>query len=242
MSKNKYFINIPMIIVSIFILVMQISAQNFNVSTDLVSRYVWRGADFGDSPSIQPSLNFAVGNFEIGTWGAYQLGRDASALAGDELDLYLSYGLDMGNISFSFLISDYYFPNSGLKFGNFNNWDDKDGVGAHIIELGIGLSGSDSFPLSLSGYVNVYNDEDNSAYFELGYSSDVDDVTINYFIGATPGGNNMYYGTDTFNIVNIGITASKEIKITDDFSLPIFGSYVLNPNQEVAHFVFGISL
>ncbi len=52
----------------------------------------------------------------------------------------------------------------------------------------------------------------------------------------------MYYGTNSFNVINIGVTAIKEIKITDNFSLPIFGSYILNPNQEISNFVFGISI
>jgi hypothetical protein len=205
-----------------------------NLGADLVSRYLWRGADFGQSPSIQPTLAVQFEGLEFGAWGAYQLGRDSSLPMADELDLYLTYGFDIGSSTLDLVVTDYYFPNAGVKFGDFN-----DSTGAHIIEIGGSLSLSDFY---LSAFINVYNDADNSAYFELGYSTSVQSVDLTIFAGATPGGTGMYYGTDSFNVINLGITASKEIKITDDFSLPIFGSYILNPNIEMAHIVFGISL
>lgn len=205
-----------------------------SLGTDVVSRYVWRGTDFGQSPSIQPTLAFSYSGLEIGAWGAYQLGRDAISAPADELDLYLGYSLELGSASLDLIVTDYYFPNSGIKFGNY-----EDGTGAHIIEVGGTVSLS---ALYLSAFVNVYNDTDNSSYFEVGYTTSVQAVDLTVFAGATPGGTNMYYGTTDFNLVNIGVTASKEIKITEDFSLPIFGSYILNPNQEIAHFVFGISI
>ena len=90
--------------------------------------------------------------------------------------------------------------------------------------------------------MNVYNDDDNTVYFELGYSTMVSEVGVDLFVGGTPGGYGGYYGTTEFNLINIGITASKEIKITDDFSLPIFSSYVMNPNLEVGYLLFGVSL
>ncbi len=218
------------------------NSYNINIGTDLVSRYVWRGTDFGDSPSIQPTLSFVSGGFEVGAWGAYQIGRDASTPAYNELDLFMGYSLDVSNLSLSFLLTDYYYPNSGLKFGNYNNWDNTNGAGAHVIELGVSVSGIDSFPLLFSAYINIYNDEDYSSYFELGYSTFLHEVSIDFFIGATPGGKNKYYGTDKFNVVNMGISASKEMKVSETFSLPIFASYIINPNSEIAHFVLGVSL
>jgi hypothetical protein len=42
--------------------------------------------------------------------------------------------------------------------------------------------------------------------------------------------------------LNVGIKASKELKISDNFSLPIFGSLVINPNEDIAHLIFGITI
>ena len=43
------------------------------LGVDLVSRYIWRGINVGDAPSVQPSLSLEVRGFEIGAWGAYSL-------------------------------------------------------------------------------------------------------------------------------------------------------------------------
>jgi len=132
-------------------------AQEVGVGTDIVSRYVWRGLDFGASPSIQPYLSFTAGGFEIGSWGAYQLGRDGDNAPGDELDLYANYGFDLSETaSLGLLVTDYYFPSA--KFGDYGD------PGNHTIEAGVSLAISD---LSISGYMNLYNDDDNTMYFEV---------------------------------------------------------------------------
>lgn len=212
--------------------------SELSVGGDLVSRYVWRGTDFGQAPSIQPGLDFTTGGFSIGVWGAYQLGRDASELPADELDLYLGYSLELGRSSLDLVVTDYYFPNAGGRFGDY----DGEGKGAHIVEIGATYTAPESFPIYVSAYVNVHNDPDNSSYFEIGYSTAVKNVGFDIFAGATPGGTNMFYGTEKFAFVNVGITASKEIKISDDFSLPLFGSYIINPQQDKGFFVLGISI
>ena len=219
-----------------------IKAQEVGVGADLVSRYIWRGLEIGNSPSLQPTISFGYGGFEIGAWGAYQLGRDASAKPSDEIDIYMSYGIELGSSSLDIIFTDYYFPNAGFKLGNFNNHNDADGPGGHVLEIGASLTLPESFPLTLAGYINFYNDKNNSVYLYTSYPLEVKEVDLEIFLGATPGGDALYYGTDKFNVINFGLTASKEIKITDDFSLPIFGSYIINPNQDIAHFIFGVSL
>jgi hypothetical protein len=83
--------------------------------------------------------------------------------------------------------------------------------------------------------VNLMNDDDNSMYFELGYSFSFIDV----FVGA---GNGLYLTSDSkFNLVNVGISKSKEVKITDSFALPISASLITNPDAKQVHLVFGIS-
>jgi hypothetical protein len=43
-------------------------------------------------------------------------------------------------------------------------------------------------------------------------------------------------------VVNLGITVSKEIKISDSFSLPLTTSFIINPQAENVFLVLGISL
>lgn len=61
-------------------------------------------------------------------------------------------------------------------------------------------------------------------------------------IGATPWETSFYNnGASGFEVSNICLGASKEIKITDSYSLPVFAQAIWNPATEGAYFVFGIS-
>ncbi len=44
-----------------------------------------------------------------------------------------------------------------------------------------------------------------------------------------------------FEVCNIGLTASKEISITDKFSLPVNGALIWNPQREQFNVVVAIS-
>ena len=219
------------------------SNVSVDANVDIVSRYIWRGMDFGNSPSIQPGLTLNAGKFSIGAWGAYTLSNNAAA--SDEIDLWASYTHEFKNsVSFTLLLTDYYFPNAGTKFFNFNNYDHEDGAGAHTLELGASISGGEKLPLSFSAYYNFHNDAGNSSYLEVAYSTAVQNVSLDLFCGAAIGSedNPGYYGTDSFDLINIGVTATKEIKVTEDFKLPLFVSYIVNPNIERSYLVLGFSL
>jgi hypothetical protein len=209
------------------------NAQEINFGADFVSRYVWRGLDITNSPSLQPTVSLSASNFEIGFWGAYTLFGDKSV--SDEIDSWIGYNLENDLGAFSFIILDYYFPNTGKKLGNIKN-----GEGAHTLEGLVSYSG----PFSFLFGVNFYNDQGNNIYFELGYPVESENISLNFFIGFTPGSydNPQYYGTENFAFINAGVKVAKEIKITDTFSLPVFSTLVINPRTEIAHLVFGITL
>ena len=38
------------------------------LGADVVSRYVWRGKDFGDAVSVQPYLSYTAGPVKVATW------------------------------------------------------------------------------------------------------------------------------------------------------------------------------
>ena len=50
------------------------------------------------------------------------------------------------------------------------------------------------------------------------------------------------YGVEGFGVVNVALTASKDIRITDSFSIPVFAQVAANPYSKNAFFVFGITL
>ena len=223
------------------IIAAPIYAQEFSVGTDVVSRYIWRGIDLGENtPSIQPTISFSAGGFTTGFWGAWPTANPGGL---DEIDFYANYAIDLstaGSLTFGF--TDYMNPNSGTKIGNFNNYDDPNGPGAHFLEGNFIYSAPESFPIYLSFNVFFYNVENNPIYIEAGYSTSLKDVGVSLFLGATPGEKAGYYGVDNFSVINTGIKLSKEIKVTDSFTLPVFGSVILNPASEDLFFVLGFSL
>jgi hypothetical protein len=42
-----------------------------NFGADVMSRYIWRGIDFGNSPAVQPSLFLSWRGLNVGAWGSY---------------------------------------------------------------------------------------------------------------------------------------------------------------------------
>lgn len=227
----KPFKKISSLIAFAVVIILSISTSSHSqvsFGSDVVSRYVWRGIDFGQSVSIQPGISYASGGFEIGAWGSY-----ANTLGGaNELDLWFSYSLEVNEYSsVSFGLTDYYFPATPGGFLTF------DVDGNHVIEPFISYSG----PFSVSAYFNVLNDPDNSIYLSAAYSFQFEDVSLEAFIGIVPT-ESAWYGNSDPAFQELGLSASKEIKISDSFSLPIFTSYVINPYQEISFLFFGFSL
>ena len=163
-----------------------------------------------------------MGGFEIGGWGSYCFTSNEGA----EADLYALYGFDFG---LSMGVTDYYYP--GTEY-----FDYSPKTGSHAIEINLGY---EIKGLSLAG--NYIINEAGSAgsqggdmYFEAGYS-------FSYFGIHVGAGDGWHTSTGNFEVCNIGLTAAKEISITDKFSLPVSGALIWNPQREQFHVVVGIS-
>ena len=205
------------------ILALNVQAQesSWSIGSDLVSNYIWRGLKFGTGPALQPTLEYSTGGFAIGAWGSYGLTDDEAP----ETDLYTSYNFNLSETSsFSVSLTDYYFPGT-MYFDAASHYFEP------AVALGLGnLSLSAAYMIS-----NQPGDEDVKDYYlQAGYTIG----KVDLFIG---GGDGQYSTSGDFNISNIGISTSKEIKISDTFSLPVFGSAILNPNTEQLYLVVGIS-
>ena len=50
------------------------------------------------------------------------------------------------------------------------------------------------------------------------------------------------YGTSGFAVTNLSLNATKEIKVTDSCSIPVFGQVVGNPCSQYAYLVLGLTL
>jgi len=200
----------------LFISNQNVEAQDFGA--DVVSSYVWRGTQFGQGPHIQPYVSAGKGGFEIGLWGSFPT---TAGGGGNELDAYLSY--DFGPLALT--VTNYTFPsgNGTYNSGSFFDGDIEVSASADIGNLSI-LGGY--FPDLETLYIEAgysFGDVD----FALGFGSDSKDA--------------FYVGDGESDIVNVSFGYSKEIKITEDYSLPVFSSFVYNPSAEAAFLVFGLS-
>ena len=223
------------------------SNSSINVGADLMSRYIFRGVDYGHSPSIQPTFAFKNGNFEIGYWGAIALNSSYQ-----ETDLYLKYSIG----SFSIMVTDYYIPtlndNPAAPDIRYFTFDDK--KTAHTLEGTLSYQFGEAFPLKIAANVFFYgndkrwgydDDKDSkedtyySSYFELGYPIKVGGNNVDAFIGFTPAAG--AFG-NTMGVVNMGFTGYKSVKISDSFELPVKSSIIFNPQAENVFFIFGITL
>jgi len=213
------------------ILTPSVKAQEVDAGLDIYSSYVWRGIKFGEGAAFQPWVEFSAGGFALGAWGSYCVSDNEAA----EADLYASYGFDLGEVgSLSFTLTDYYFPGTT---GDPVAWSDGDN---HFFEPMVGLGlGPVSFSAAYMFYDGAGKDADASGdlYLEAAVTAGPVDITL--------GGGNGAYSMKSdagFDICNIGISTSKEIKITDSFSLPLSGAVILNPSYDSFHIVVGISL
>ena len=208
-----------------FTLLTVIALMSTNISysqdfgADLVSSYVWRGTQFGSGSHIQPYMELGSGNFTGGVWGSFPTSAKGG---GNELDLYLGY--DFGPVALT--VTNYTFPGEGGNYADGEGLFDGDytELAASTSIMGVDLS---------AGYFT----EVEALYVELGFSTGAVDIAIGY--GDDQG--NAWYADGGSGIVNMSFSGSKEIQISENYSLPVFGSFILNPEAETAFLVFGIS-
>ena len=205
------------------------SKVDFTANVDVYSRYIWRGAQIGTSPSIQPTMKMVVyDKLTLGYWGAYQFDGIYP-----ESDLYVSYALPKG---FGVTFTDYFISGNDLAIGDYFEFNDT--VTLHTMEGSLTYTGPEKFPLSLLFGYNFYGTDAyvGSMYAEASYP--IKNLTL--IVGA---GNEVYTGKteSDWGIVNVGAKIVKTIKITKDFSLPVTGQLMLNPNSKKLYYAIGIS-
>jgi hypothetical protein len=190
---------------------------------DLVSAYVTKGMDYGDSPAIQPEVTYTFpgSGVVLGVWSSVAL-LEHDGVRYREIDPYIL--VPIGNLSL--ILTDYYLPQLGDIF-NYDNDPDA----PHTVELSA---------LYTVGKVSIYGaleiggyDFDKARYLETKYTFyERGGYTAKAYAGA---GDEMAYAPgkgDDFALVNTGVTVSK-----DRFS----ASLAYNPDLEKTYFVFKAS-
>lgn len=209
------------------------SEVNTTVSADVVSSYVWRGLDCG-SAAIQPTLGIDYKGLSLSAWGSYGL---VDANDAKELDLTVGYTTGGFNIG----ITDYWFNTPEERYFLYDAHQT-----SHVFEANVGY---DFGAASIQWFTNFAgNDGLNkdgkraySSYLELNVPFKLATVDWTATAGAVPYATD-YYGVDGFAVTNLALKATKDIKITDSFSIPVFGQIAANPASQKAYFVFGFTI
>lgn len=206
------------------------------VSADVVSNYIWRGQRLGES-AIQPTLGVAYKGLSLTAWGSYGISNPDDT---KEFDLTLAYSTGGFNVG----ITDYFFTNQGdgVKYFKYEAHET-----AHVFEANVGY---DFGPVALQWYTNFAGADGLNKDGKRAYSSYVEasapfklaDVDWTATVGAVPYATDFYSDATGFAVTNVTLKATKDIKITDSFSLPIFGQVTANPSNQKAYFAFGFTL
>jgi len=222
----------------------------FNLGADLVSRYIWRGKDYGNSPAIQPNVSFSFAGLKIGVWGSYGVIYRENQGNYSEFDPYISYTWKW----FTLGITDYFYPNGVSPNDNNRYFNYNSGTTGHTFEGSLTFTGPEKFPLQVyagtlfygadkgkdsTGVYGLGTKNNYSTYFEVSYPFTVKGIGIKLFAGGIPFGSGWYgpYG----GVVNAGLTISKSIKISKEYELPIYSSVISNPQAQSVFLVFGAS-
>jgi hypothetical protein len=232
-----------------------------NFGADIMSRYVWRGYDLGNSPAIQPNIYFSWQGLNIGAWGSYAFSSNSIMIDDttlielghySEMDFYISYTYKWFTLMFfDFFTMDGLNVNTGNRYFNYNNQ-----TTGHTFEISLTFEGPEKVPLILSVGTLIYGADKNqdstgvyglgdknnfSTYIEAAYRFQFKkiDLELKPFIGGTPFGSSWYgpYG----GIINLGLTAKKGIPVTEKYSIPVQASLITNPQSQSIFLVFGIS-
>jgi hypothetical protein len=226
----------------------------FSVGADVVSSYVWRGA-YQSGLSVQPSLGVELAGVSLSSWGS------VDAVGGfKEVDFSLGYSI----AGLSLAVTDYWWSGEGAySYFSKHSYDDADPdkkVSDHLFEGTLAYTlPVEKFPLTLSWSTffagNDFKADDDgkltrafSTYIEASLPFTVKDVALDVALGVRPWESPAYeqfnppsYYSPDLAVVNVSLKASKELKVTDSFTLPLFGQLIFNPNSEDVFLVVGIS-
>jgi len=211
------------------------AVKNFSVGADFVNNYVWRGLLYSSAPNVQPYLTYTSKseNFNIGAWGSYSLSDFYS-----EVDFFVDYTIGPLTIA----VWDY-FTMQNINNNKYFYYGD---TTMHALEVSAIFTGPEAFPISLTvGTFVLGNDVDEngdayySTYIEAAYPLKWGNNQLDLALGITP--SEGLYGSE-LAVCNVSIVHSREIKITDNFSIPVSAKLIVNPHLENIYLVLALNI
>lgn len=199
------------------------SSKSINLNTEITisTRNIWRGLDYGSSPSLQGTLALTHDNFEIGTWGTTTL-NGSKAGYGTWVELFATAKYK----NFSVTLDDYFFFNADDSLNNYFDWRSE--KTQHFIEARLKFD-SDKIDL-MAGYAFYKNkfDDTKGLYVEAEYSPF---KNLSFVVGGLTSSSWLSFYDDG-GITTIGVSGKRPIQITDNFSLMLKTSLIFNPSYD----------
>ena len=207
------------------------------IGADVVNQYIWRGQNLGNV-ALQPTLGVSYKGLSLTAWGSVGLANTADT---KEYDWTLSYTLGGLNIG----VTDYWFSTmiGGDPDGRYFKYDAHSTN--HVFEAKVGYDfGFASLQWFTNFAGNDYKTDGKraySSYMEVVVPFKLSTIEWTATAGAVPY-ESAQYGTSGFAVTNLALKATKDIKVTDTFSVPVFAQVVANPCSQMSYLVLGFTL
>lgn len=192
-----------------------------NTEVVLSSRNIWRGLDYGSSPSIQGTLAVRKNAFEIGAFGTTTLNGSKEGF-GTWMELFASAYWR----NWSFTVDDYFFFNANDTDNNYFDWSRS--ATQHILEARVKYA-SPRFSV-MTGYAFYKNrmDRTSGIYVEAEYFFT---ENFSFLIGGLTDESWLSFYRKG-GVTTVGFTGRRLIKFSDNFSAQLKASLVGNPSYD----------
>ena len=203
------------------------------IAADFVNQYIWRGQELGDV-SVQPTLGVAYKGFSLTGWGSVGISDNDDTKEFDLTAAYTTGGFHVG-------ITDYWFNTPNSKYFAYAAHET-----SHVFEGNIGY---DFGPVALNWYTNFAGNDGYTKKGKRAYSSYVEatapfklaSLDWTATVGAVPYYTTFYGKANGFAVTNVSLKASKDIRVTDSWSIPLFAAINTNPSTQKAYVVVGFT-
>lgn len=239
-----------------------LNPDNLSGAIDLQNNHLWRGLIITDMPVFMAQAGYALDkekNWEVGFWGASAMARDNDGTHYKEINYYIQYSKNNFYIGLWNLFNSRDIDTDIASDDIFNYSKKRT---ANILDLRLNYTFGPEFPLYVEADIILYggaaagevllnsdgsyDKHKHSTYIKLQYplmkSEDLFDLDA--FVGSAFAFNEapLYGNKDTFQVVNAGIVASRDIKISDNYSIPIHAQFMWNPALNYARMQVGATL
>jgi hypothetical protein len=223
-------------------------------SVNLQSNHLWRGLIITDKPVIMVLTTLKLnesGSFTTGFWGGMSFSNESDGTHYKEINYYVQYAEN----GFSIGLWDL-FNTRGVASPDVWNYDEE--TTGHLLDLRTSYNFGKNFPLTLEADFLLYGSGDSqfnsngdfeqvtSTYVQVSYPLiQGSKVNLSGYVGAgfSFNGDTHLYGDgeQNFDIVNVGLTASKTLKFAE-LNIPVSATTMWNPSTKIARVQLAITL